>query len=239
MATRPGVQAIYDRLRGQIEAGDFAIGAGFPTEEQLCATHDVSRYALREALQRIEKEGFIRRRRGAGSTVLSRVPTNVFRHAVGSRADLLSYAHATRMRWERWSQISTDGPLARLLGCDELREWTVIDGIRFDDDGAPLGLVRAHVDPGRASIPPGTDFGGPLYEWLEQRFALKPVTLSQDVRAKSLSATEAEALGEATGASSLQIIRRYFDAGSAIYFISVNTYRARDFVYNMRLQLAD
>ena len=73
----------------------------------------------------------------------------------------------------------------------------------------------------------------------EREHGIKPFGLSQDIRAKMLTPAEANKLGEPIGVSALQIIRRYFDAGNGIYLISVNTFRSRDFVYNMRLELKD
>ena len=111
--------------------------------------------------------------------------------------------------------------------------------MRFDDHNMPLCIVRVYVDVSRATLPE-VEFGDePVYEWLEREHGIKPFGLSQDIRAKMLTPAEANKLGEPIGVSALQIIRRYFDAGNGIYLISVNTFRSRDFVYNMRLELKD
>ena len=237
---RPRHESVYAELRERIDSGEFAVGSSFPTEVQLCAELGSSRYAVRGALQQLEEEGLLSRRRGAGTTVLRHTPIQTFRHAIGSRADLLHYAHATHMQWEARERLSADGQLARLLGCDEMREWHTMQGVRYDDHDMPLCIVRVYVDVTRAVLPEEAGFSDePVYEWLHRVHGIKPSGLSQDIRAKMLTPAEAGKLGEPIGVSALQIIRRYFDAANSIYLISVNTFRSRDFVYNMRLELKD
>ncbi|MEX6723850.1 GntR family transcriptional regulator [Parapedomonas caeni] len=237
---RPSHEGVYVQLRDRIDSGEFAVGAAFPTEIQLCAELGASRYAVRGALQQLEEEGFLSRRRGAGTTVLRHTPIETFRHAVGSRTDLLNYAHATHMLWDGREGVRADGQLARLLGCDEMREWHCLQGVRHDDQNMPLCIVRVYIDATRATIPADVDFSDdPVYEWLDRNYGIKPVGLSQDIRAKQLTPTEANKLGEPVGVCALQIIRRYFDSNNSIYLISVNTFRSRDFVYNMRLELKE
>lgn len=229
---------IYADLRRRIEAGEFGLGKPFPTEERLCADEQVSRYALREALAILQTEGLISRRRGAGTRVISRTPTSVFRHATGSRAELLSYVQGTTITWSGTEMLRADGALARLIGCDEMREWQHVWGVRKDAEGDPLALVHVYVDP--AVAPLEQPFAhNPIYEWVEERHGIRVATLSQDIRARHLSAAEADALGEATGAAVLQMTRRYFDAANQSYMISQTTHRARDFVYNLRVQIKD
>ena len=231
---------IYEDLRSRIENGDFGVNALFPTEDRLCAEEGVSRYALREALAMLEAEGLISRRRGAGTRVISRTPTSVFRHATGSRAELLNYVEGTEVRWKPVEMIRTSGALARLLGCDEMREWQKLPGVRHDQSGLPLAIVEVYVDPARVPLPQPLELGtGPVYDWIEKTYGLRPATLSQDIRAKPLGAEEAALLNEPEGASVLQMTRRYFDSSNMLYQISVTTHRSRDFVYNLRIQLKD
>lgn len=234
----PRHQQLYRLLRARIENGEYELGGRFPTEEQLLSKELVSRYALRESLQRLESEGFIRRRRGSGSTVISRTPHNIFRHVAASHNDLLSYSFATHVSWLDSRVIETDGRLARLLGCDELRKWQYIRGMRSEDNREPLGIVEVYVDSSLKSLPNPTEFGGqPVFRWIEKNCDVELVGLSQDIMAKSLSKAEAEQLNDRPGSAALQIVRRYFDGENTIHSISVNTFRSYDFAYNLRTNL--
>jgi DNA-binding GntR family transcriptional regulator len=134
--------------------------------------------------------------------------------------------------------LRADGALARLIGCDELREWQHVSGIRQDAEGEPLAIVNLYVDPNRGRLVEPIEHD-PVYEWLEATYGIQLSILSQDIRAKHLTSNEAEALGETAGSAVLQMIRRYFDVNDQMYMISVTTHRARDFVYNLRVQIKD
>ncbi|MBY8824477.1 GntR family transcriptional regulator [Sphingomonas colocasiae] len=236
----PKYREIYDRLRGEIDAGSYAAGSLLPTEDELQADLGVSRYALREALGMLERQGYIQRRRRAGTRVLARPPKNMFRHAVSSRGELSEFVHHTKIDFGPPTVIVTDGRLARELGCDELRQWYLMEGIRMDPlDNRPIGVVQLYVDATRATIDENTDFGQqPVYEWLRDNHDIRPASVSQDITAVILNETQATVFGEREGGPALRIARRYFDDTQRIFQISVTTHRSEDFVYNLRLQLA-
>ena len=59
-------------LKGRITAGELAPGAMLPTEEQIGQTYGVSRITVRKALEALDTQGLILRRRGVGSFVAER-----------------------------------------------------------------------------------------------------------------------------------------------------------------------
>ena len=60
----PRYHQISNILTERIELGRYAIGDLLPTEQDLCAEFDVSRYTIREALRRLTEAGLVRRRQG-------------------------------------------------------------------------------------------------------------------------------------------------------------------------------
>ena len=64
--------AIRDRLAQRISSGAIGPGARLPPEPELAAELGVSRATLREALRSLEEDGFVSRRRGAGTYVTHR-----------------------------------------------------------------------------------------------------------------------------------------------------------------------
>jgi len=56
-------------LRARIEQGTWPEGTPLPPEKALCAEFDVARGTLRQALQRLEEEGYLRREQGRGTFV--------------------------------------------------------------------------------------------------------------------------------------------------------------------------
>ncbi|MDO2934708.1 FCD domain-containing protein [Paeniglutamicibacter sulfureus] len=72
---KPNLTAgLVEHLRGQISTGLIAPGDKLPSENALIAEHAVSRTVVREALTRLQAEGLVHTRRGAGSFALTPPP---------------------------------------------------------------------------------------------------------------------------------------------------------------------
>jgi GntR family transcriptional regulator len=64
--------SVRDELAGRITSGAIPPGSRLPPEPQLAEDLGVSRATLREALRSLEEDGFVTRRRGAGTFVTHR-----------------------------------------------------------------------------------------------------------------------------------------------------------------------
>jgi GntR family transcriptional regulator len=58
---------LYELLSAALQDGTISPGSPLPSEPQLCARHGISRTTVRRALDRLEHEGRIVRRRGSGT----------------------------------------------------------------------------------------------------------------------------------------------------------------------------
>lgn len=65
----PQYRQLYEKLRGLIEEGIYQQGDLLPSENELCATHNLTRPTVRNALDLLVNEGFILRQQGKGSIV--------------------------------------------------------------------------------------------------------------------------------------------------------------------------
>lgn len=229
--------ALLERIKERFAGGTYPIGSMLPKEDKLCEEFAVSRFTLREALNTLEQQGYIQRKRRAGTRVLAHQPRTLFRHPTGSQTDLQEFVRGTILELSEPQRIHTDGTLARLLGCDEMREWHFMQGIRMDAaDQRPIGITKIYIDPIRAELPDNADFGGrPIYEWLQETQGIHLSTVSQDISAVSLSPAEADVFGERAGAPALKMVRRYFDDQQRIFQIAVTIHRSEDFIYNIRI----
>src|SRR5699024_464499 len=65
---------IYKKIHKLIKNNDYEIGEKLPGEKEFAKQLNVSRAALREALQQLEMDGYVDRRHGVGTFVISNVP---------------------------------------------------------------------------------------------------------------------------------------------------------------------
>lgn len=63
---------LYELLSAALQDGTIAPGSTLPSEPELCVRHGISRTTVRRALDRLEREGRIVRRRGSGTYARSK-----------------------------------------------------------------------------------------------------------------------------------------------------------------------
>ena len=71
--TTPMYREIAERLRQQIETGEFEAGAQMPTEQDLQAEYSASRHTIRDAIRQLTTLGLVETRPGQGTFVIPKV----------------------------------------------------------------------------------------------------------------------------------------------------------------------
>jgi len=69
MAELPQYRKLYFLLRNHIEEGIYKEGDLLPSENELCAIHNLTRPTVRHALEALVNDGFIKKHKGKGSIV--------------------------------------------------------------------------------------------------------------------------------------------------------------------------
>ena len=81
---------VYEQILEDIVSGQSAIGDRLPSEDQLAKEHSVSRPVIREALSRLQADGVVTTRKGAGTFVQRQPGREFLRLApIGGMADLM------------------------------------------------------------------------------------------------------------------------------------------------------
>ena len=62
---------IYNMIVEDINSGKYQVGSYLYSEKKLCETYNVSRQTVRSVLDRLKYEGFILKRKGKKSIILS------------------------------------------------------------------------------------------------------------------------------------------------------------------------
>src|SRR5262249_58216890 len=71
-------------LRAEIVSGIFPLGSQLPTQEELCARFNVSRFTVREALRKLRDDNLVSSRQGAGRIVAPPRTDSAYAHDVMS-----------------------------------------------------------------------------------------------------------------------------------------------------------
>ncbi|MGW0468609.1 GntR family transcriptional regulator [Streptomyces sp. NPDC003027] len=203
---------------------DFAVGEILPNERDLAARFGVARATLRQALEQLELEGRLQRRRGVGTTV---APPRV---GVDVSTTQHTWPGVTEETWQSVDCAVAVAPpaVARLLDIEPDEQLHVVRRLRATH-GQPVAAELLYVPSG--SVPElgasGAAATGPagargvLREL--QRLALD----GQDraVELGSARADDARELDRLPGAPVLVVTTRYLSEGRTAA-VSVATYRA-------------
>ena len=91
---------LYGQLLEGIVSGQLQAGDKLPSENQISRTYDVSRPVIREALLRLQADGLVYSRQGAGSFVKSRPPAGLIQFAAPSDVAGLLRCFEARLPFE-------------------------------------------------------------------------------------------------------------------------------------------
>ena len=73
----PQYRKVYELLRSHIEEGLYREGDLLPSENELCKLHNLARPTVRQALDALVKDGYIKKHRGKGSIISGRDPKSI------------------------------------------------------------------------------------------------------------------------------------------------------------------
>jgi len=136
---------LYELLSAALQDGSIAPDSALPSEPELCARHGLSRTTVRRALDRLEREGRIIRRRGSGTyarTQRVRARICLELHALSETlADLESRTTATTLRFD------AAVPVPQILRAiaSELGSTAYLLERLLSNHGEPLSLTAAYL----------------------------------------------------------------------------------------------
>ena len=162
---------LYELLSAALQDGTIAPGSALPSEPELCARHGISRTTVRHALDRLEREGRILRRRGSGTYARPQKAVPRFcleLHALAETlAALESHTTTTTLRFNPAPVPAALRAIAAEIGATAY----LLERLRCNH-GEPLALTAAYLPqplgrrlrqpiPSRASIMTMLDRLGP------------------------------------------------------------------------------
>ncbi|MDB5703830.1 MAG: GntR family transcriptional regulator [Sphingomonas bacterium] len=205
-----GYRKITEALIGDIKAGRWTVAGQLPTEAELVERFGASRNTIRESLRELEVFGYIKRRRGTRSILLSTDPSDSFVNSVQSIGELLQYSRRTESRVISVEMVVATGALAERLGVKPDSQWLRVEILRMPIRGAlPLGFSEIYVDGRYAGLADKMRAGGTVYRVLEDEIGVTFRRVEQVVEAAAATTPIAEYLKVPAG-SPLLVVRTEF-----------------------------
>lgn len=226
-----------DLLR-RIRAGEWPVGSTLPSEKELCAQACVSRHTLRHTLKTLQERGFIERRQGAASRVISSTQPRIYSQDFNTLQDVLRYSRNTFRENKIERTIECDRALQGTLKAPIGSSWFHIGAVRREEQSKlALAWTDIYILQRFARVARSAGHANEMvFEQIERQFGVSIDRAEIEITASSLSREHAKLLDVAAGSPCLVILRRYFDAKGEPFEVTVTRHPQDRFTFNMELR---
>ncbi|MDA8750658.1 GntR family transcriptional regulator [Planktomarina temperata] len=231
---------VCDSILGQIARGDLKVGDRLQPEAEYAAKLGISRSTLRLAFSELEASGVLRRKKRAGTEIISDTPKQRFNMATSGIGELLSLGRDTEFTLFETKTVRT-GDIAELDGLvSETGHWLEVSGARkMPTEAKPFSVNRVYVPARYAAIEPLLKTTKTsVYQTIEDAFDVSVARVSQTVRAIACSAPEAEIMGLETDAPVLEIMAHLFLHDGSLMEVSLATFDPARFQVRTDVEIA-
>lgn len=218
----PLYRKVCATLLGQIQQGQWPVGAVLPKELDLAKQLGVSRITLRQALDILEKGGVVQRVRKLGTKVIAQDMAQRYVQQMDGLDSILRLAGQTAMRVGRIQTLSGE-PDTGLHGIAcATGYWMAIEGVRHLQGQSELSTwTTVYLDNKYAGIAPFLDQEvDSVLALVERVYGLQLHSIRHRIGACALEAPVARALGLPAGAPGLEVQAwLYAGDGSLIEYV--------------------
>lgn len=239
IADGPRYARIQKTLEDRIIQGAYPPGSLIPTEVELAAEFNTSRFTVREALRYLREHGYVDRKQGVGTRVISSSPQTSYVQSFTSLEELFQVAVDTWFVILNIERVVLDAETADRVGVLAGEDWFRIDGVRWTEPGGkPICYIQSFI-PARYEhvIPMLEGNQGPFFALLEAHSEGRIEEVTQEIRALLMPQHISRQLGLAPGVVALQLFRRYL-MQSDVLIASFNWHPADQMTYVMHIERA-
>jgi DNA-binding GntR family transcriptional regulator len=226
---------LLEIVRKKVENGEWPIGSQIPTEEELCATFNVSRATVRNAILELVRQGYLKRQQGKG--------TFVFRNVISEGLNMST--NFRELMFEEIFNVTTN-VLARtvMMPIDDLdkildiapdKHIIYIKRVRFIDDGPVLlqeSFVPYHICPLllEADIEHNS-----LFDIFEKHHGIKITKAVNHIDTHLISPDESRLLSISEGSSAICLMQ-YLYSGETMIMYGRSIKRPDRFKFSLELE---
>jgi GntR family transcriptional regulator len=230
----PLYHRVYLLLRQHITEGAWTPDQPMPGEHELAETHGVSRITVRRALQKLEQEGLVLRRRGAGTYARPPQPPKRRENLRGLLENLLTMGLHTKVKLMSFAYVAAPVEVAAAL---EIPVGTIVQkSVRLRSvRGVPFSHLTTWVPQEIGSRYGAEDLAArPLLHLLEEAGA-RAARAEQVISAKLADSAVAPLLRVEAGSALLWVRRQVRDASGRVIEAIEALYRPEMYEYQIAM----
>lgn len=227
---KPLWSQIYSIVLDRIEQEVYGVNELLPTDIDLMEEFDVSRATVRTAMNRLITEGYIRRERGVGSTVIER-EDNVVTFLKSSFSDIAEHDRKKDRIILSISQEDVNQEILDFFGIKKNTKVTQI--IRLTRSGAKvLSIHRSYINP-KIIINNESEIGNSLYKYFTS--VGYPITrVREDITAGIMNSEEKEQFETKEDAALMVRERKAYSKDLPVEY-NISSYHGEGYVLTIEL----
>ncbi len=225
---RSVAEHITATITQEIQANKWKLGDLLPSEMELTKRFDVSRTTLREALRRLQASGYIHRKQGARSILISQHPEKMFVNIASTADDILLYVKDTRSVLLASEYILVDEALALVLNCAKGSKRLRITFLRWRKDAVePFCYTEVFVAPEFEAIQRRLEGASTVYNLIEKYYAVSYTRIEQGIEAQRADPNIASRLSVLVDSPVLRVTTTFYGASDLLAEVSISYFPER------------
>lgn len=242
MSSRSPVPLYYQvatELESRIAAGEFAVGAFLPSEQELARQFQVSLITVRGAMRVLVEQRLVERKPGKGTIVIQATPSVVWE--LGWLNDIVTSVMPLRLDIVKMGRVKAPAWVVSRFALDAVsRVYSMTTVRRAMHRSGEVFMTSElfHPDDIGAAISP-SDFEGSSTKLVvltvEKKCGLQVATVRQTMTAETADGVTARLLQVKKGVPLLVVTRDYFDAGGRLIQTGRTSYRTDHYQYVLNL----
>lgn len=225
---------LKNHLLEKITHGEWREGQRIPTEMELRKEYSLSRATIRQALEEIEREGYIVRRRGFGTTVCPKRIKPELMKLTSFTEDMTSRGYVPGSRVITIDFVTPPRRVAAMLETDPTEKVWWVKRLRLADS-SPLGMHDLYIPPDLQFSPRELNEMDSYYRLLAEQHNLKPWRATETLTAAGATRAEASVLQINEGAPLLIVWRKSFSEEGRVLEVVRLAYIAERYEYHAQL----
>ncbi|MFC4076384.1 GntR family transcriptional regulator [Salinithrix halophila] len=200
---------LEEQIKERIESGNLKPGDGLPSEREYCERYGISRMTVRQAINNLVNDGYLRREKGKGTYVAEKKLEQQLQGLTSFTEDMKARGMEPSSTLLHFEIVPAPESIAQLLSVGQHEPVYRIRRIRLAD-GKPMALETSHIP---ANLVPGLTpdiVAGSLYQYIEERLRYPIDHSNQVIESAAAGEMESRHLSIPAGCPILLIQRDTF-----------------------------